>query len=91
MRTLEPKKLVVYQCSRKGPCLHGSEMLLGIPVDISQPSILKLQSFVLWISFAGDICVLSGSDILFCPPIMGHVTFSGPLVASTLPQEPRVS
>lgn len=37
------------------------------------------------------ICILSGSDVLFCSLIMGHVTFSGPLVASTLPQEPRVS
>lgn len=65
MRTLEPKKLVVYQCSRKGLCLHGAEMLLGPPVDISQSSILKPQSFVLWISFAGDTCVLSGSDVSF--------------------------
>lgn len=33
------------------------------PSGISQLSVLKSQSLVLWVSFAGDLCVPPGSDL----------------------------
>lgn len=47
-------------------CLHGAQILLGLPLapsGISQLSVLKSQSLVLWVSFAGDLCVPPGSDL----------------------------
>lgn len=91
MRSLELRELARDQCSGEGLCLHRTCMLLGSPADISQPSILKPQSFVLWISLAGDLCVLSGYDVLF---LLADNGVCNPLQASGIsysPLGPRLS
>lgn len=53
----------MYQRSGEGLRLHGARILLGLlpPGDIS--SALKPWTFILRIRSAGDLCLLSGSDV----------------------------